>query len=75
MSRIPEKMPACASRATASRRCSGAGARGSSFAASALSQVVTVTLHSTGACARISRRMSMSRVISALLVAMAAPKP
>ena len=51
------------------------GARGSSFAASASSQVVTVILHSTGEWDVISRRISASRVMSVPFVATAAPKP
>ena len=75
ISRTPVKMPCPASFSTAASRAEDEGARGSSFAASASSQVVTVILHSTGEWDVISRRISASRVMSVPFVATAAPKP
>ena len=57
----------------ASRRL-GDGALGSILAASASSAVVTVSLHTTGEWARMERRISISRAIRSLLVAMATPQ-
>ena len=74
MSSSPANSPAPLSSPNAARRRDGGGAFGSSLAASPSSAVVTVSLQITGEWACMEARMSISRVIRGLLVAMAAPQ-
>ena len=69
----PANSPRSASSRRAASRREGEGAPGSSRAARASSVVVMVSLQITGECRAMESKMSPSRTIKSLLVAMAAP--